>query len=256
MKAVILAGGYGSRISEETILKPKPMIEIGGKPILWHIMKIYSHYGINEFIICLGYKSTIIKDYFINYTSYNSDITFDLQNNSIAIHSKPKENWKVTLVDTGLDTMTGGRIKRVSKHIENDYFCLTYGDGVANVDISKLIDHHKKSKLEATVTGVSPPGRYGVIESKNGLVNKFSEKTNQTDMLINGGFFVLNPSVLKKINNDQTVWEREPLETLAKNGQLGVYKHDKFWQSMDTLREKKILEDLWLKKKAPWKIWK
>ena len=255
MKAVILAGGYGSRISEETILKPKPMIEIGGKPILWHIMKIYSHYGINEFIICLGYKSTIIKDYFINYTSYNSDITFDLQNNSIAIHSKPKENWKVTLVDTGLDTMTGGRIKRVSKHIENDYFCLTYGDGVANVDISKLIDHHKKSKLEATVTGVSPPGRYGVIESKNGLVNKFSEKTNQTDMLINGGFFVLNPSVLKKINNDQTVWEREPLETLAKNGQLGVYKHDKFWQSMDTLREKKILEDLWQKKKAPWKLW-
>ena len=255
MKAVILAGGYGSRISEETILKPKPMIEIGGKPILWHIMKIYSHYGINEFIICLGYKSTIIKDYFINYTSYNSDITFDLQNNSIAIHSKPKENWKVTLVDTGLDTMTGGRIKRVSKHIENDYFCLTYGDGVANVDISKLIDHHKKSKLEATVTGVSPPGRYGVIESKNGLVNKFSEKTNQTDMLINGGFFVLNPSVLKKINNDQTVWEREPLETLAKNGQLGVYKHNKFWQSMDTLREKKILEDLWQKKKAPWKLW-
>ena len=255
MKAVILAGGYGSRISEETILKPKPMIEIGGKPILWHIMKIYSHYGINEFIICLGNKSTIIKDYFINYTSYNSDITFDLQNNSIAIHSKPKENWKVTLVDTGLDTMTGGRIKRVSKHIENDHFCLTYGDGVANVDISKLIDHHKKSKLEATVTGVSPPGRYGVIESKNGLVNKFSEKTNQTDMLINGGFFVLNPSVLKKINNDQTVWEREPLETLAKNGQLGVYKHNKFWQSMDTLREKKILEDLWQKKKAPWKLW-
>ena len=251
MKAVILAGGYGSRISEETILKPKQMIEIGGKPILWHIMKIYSHYGINEFIICLDYKSTNIKDYFINYTSYNSDITFDLQNYSIAIHSKPKENWKVTLVDTGLDTMTGGRIKRVSKHIENDYFCLTYGDGVANVDISKLIDHHKKSKLEATVTGVSPPGRYGVIESKNGLVNKFSEKTNQTDMLINGGFFVLNPSVLKKINNDQTVWEREPLETLAKNGQLGVYKHDKFWQSMDTLREKKILEDLWQKKKAP-----
>tara|TARA_B110000971_G_C20010812_1_gene501435 strand:+ start:393 stop:1160 length:768 start_codon:yes stop_codon:yes gene_type:complete len=255
MKAVILAGGYGSRISEETVLKPKPMIEIGGKPILWHIMKIYSHYGINEFIICLGYKGAIIKDYFINYASYNSDITFDLQNNSIAIHNQPKENWKVTLVETGLDTMTGGRIKRVSKYIENDLFCLTYGDGVANVDISKLIDHHKKSKLAATVTGVSPPGRYGVIEDKKGLVTKFSEKTDQTNMFINGGFFVLNPSVLKTIKDDQTIWEKEPLETLARNGQLGVYKHNKFWQSMDTLREKKILEDLWLKKKAPWKLW-
>ena len=255
MKAVILAGGYGSRISEETVLKPKPMIEIGGKPILWHIMKIYSNYGINDFVICLGYKSNIIKDYFINYASYNSDITFDLQNNSITIHDQPKENWKVTLVETGLDTMTGGRIKRVSKYIENESFCLTYGDGLADINISKLIDHHKKSKLEATVTGVSPPGRYGVIESKNGLVNKFSEKTNQTDMLINGGFFVLNPSVLEKIKDDQTIWEKEPLENLAKSGQLGVYKHDKFWQSMDTLREKKILEDLWQKKKAPWKLW-
>lgn len=255
MKAVILAGGFGTRISEESHLKPKPMIEIGGKPILWHIMKIYSHFGINEFIICLGYKSNIIKDYFINYASYNSDVTFDFKSNSILLHDQTKENWKVTLVDTGLDTMTGGRIKRVEKYIDNEVFCLTYGDGLANIDISKLIDHHKKSNLEATVTGVSPPGRYGVIEDDNGVVNKFSEKTNQTSMLINGGFFVLNPSVLKKIKDDKTIWENEPLESLVKNNQLGVYKHDKFWQSMDTLREKKILEDLWFNKKAPWKLW-
>jgi glucose-1-phosphate cytidylyltransferase len=257
MKAVILAGGYGSRIAEETITKPKPMIEIGEKPILWHIMKIYSHYGINEFIICLGYKGSFIKDYFINYASYNSDVTLDIKNDSMNIHDKISEPWKVTLVDTGLNTMTGGRIKRIGKYVKKDEsFCLTYGDGLADIDISKLIAHHKKSKLEATVTGVSPPGRYGVIETKNGLVSKFSEKTNQTDILISGGFFVLNPSVLKKINNDQTVWEKKPLETLAKNGQLNVYKHNKFWQSMDTLREKKILESLWVNKKAPWKIWK
>ena len=255
MKAVILAGGYGSRLSEETILKPKPMIEMGGKPILWHIMKIYSYHGINEFIICLGYKSTIIKDYFINFRSYNSDVTIDLQDNSNTIHKHPKENWKVTLVDTGLDTMTGGRIKRVSKYIGNEVFCLTYGDGLADIDISKLINHHKRSKLEATVTGVSPPGRYGVIKDKKGIVTKFSEKTDFNTMLINGGFFVLNPSVIKKIKNDKTIWEKEPLETLAKKNQLSVYRHNKFWQSMDTLREKKILENLWLNNKAPWKLW-
>lgn len=255
MKAVILAGGYGSRISEETIIKPKPMIEIGDKPILWHIMKIYSHFGINDFIICLGYKGSVIKDYFINYASCNSELTVDIKNSSIEIHDKISEPWKVTLVDTGLNTMTGGRIKRIGKYIKNESFCLTYGDGLGDIDISKLIAHHKNSKLEATVTGVNPPGRYGVIEEKNGIVVNFNEKITQSNVLINGGFFVLNYSVLEKIDNDETVWEKEPLTTLAKNGQLSVYKHVNFWQSMDTLREKKILENLWLSNKAPWKLW-
>jgi len=255
MKAVILAGGFGTRISEESYLKPKPMVEIGDKPIIWHIMKIYSHYGINEFIICLGYKGYLIKEYFSNFLLHSSDLTIDMQKNSFEFHNKSKEHWKVTLVDTGLNTMTGGRLKRLSKYLGNETFCMTYGDGLSNINIKKLISFHKKNKLNATVTGVCAPGRYGVIHSKNGRIKEFSEKIKNKNNLINGGFFVLNPVVLNYIRNDKTIWEKEPMEKLTKKGDIGVYKHTDFWQSMDTMREKRILEDLWNKNQAPWKLW-
>ena len=255
MKAVILAGGFGTRISEESLLKPKPMVEIGDRPILWHIMKIYSYYGINDFIICLGYKGYIIKEYFNNFLLHSSDITLDLVNHSTEFHDKSIEPWKVTLVDTGLNTMTGGRIKRIKKYLNDETFCMTYGDGLADINITKLINQHKKSKLKATLVGVCPPGRYGVIERKEKLVTKFAEKINNKKNLINGGFFVLEPEVLEYISGDSTSWEKEPLEKLTKNNELGVYEHSKFWQSMDTMREKKMLEEMWKKNQAPWKKW-
>lgn len=255
MKAVILAGGLGTRISEESYLKPKPMIEIGGKPILWHIMKMYSHYEINDFIICLGYKGYVIKEYFSNYFLHTSDITFSMSDNTTQIHNKYAEPWKVTLVETGDKTMTGGRLKRVLPYLGNETFCLTYGDGVSDINISTLISKHKSSGLRATITSVKPPGRYGVINIQDDVVVNFQEKPDGDGAWINGGFFVLEPSVLDLIENDETVWEQEPLQKLAAAGQLSVYKHHGFWQAMDTLREKNLLEDLWQSGKAPWKSW-
>jgi glucose-1-phosphate cytidylyltransferase len=252
----LLAGGFGTRISEESYLKPKPMVEIGDKPIIWHIMKIYSHYGINEFIICLGYKGYLIKEYFSNFLLHSSDFTIDMQKNSFEFHNKSKEHWKVTLVDTGLNTMTGGRLKRLSKYLGNETFCMTYGDGLSNINIKKLISFHKKNKLEATVAGIYKPERFGKIKSKNNIVTDFSEKPTNLNFMINGGFFVLNPSVIKYIKNDNSIWERKPLEKLTKKRQLGVYMHRGFWHSMDTLRDKKVLEEMWSTKTAPWKIWK
>ena len=255
MKAVILAGGYGTRISEETSNKPKPMIEIGNKPILWHILKIYSHFGINEFVICCGYKGYVIKEYFANYFLHTCDVTFDMNDNSIDIHSKHTEPWKITLVDTGENTMTGGRLKRVSEHVQDETFCFTYGDGVANVDIQKLIEFHKREKRKATLTAVNPPGRFGSLEFERGRVLSFKEKPKGDGSLINGGFFVLEPSVLDLINGDDCTWEDFPLRILAENNELSAYVHDGFWQPMDMLRDKNYLEDLWKNKKAPWKIW-
>ena len=255
MKAVILAGGYGTRISEETSNKPKPMIEIGNKPILWHILKIYSHFGINEFVICCGYKGYVIKEYFANYFLHTCDVTFDMNDNSIDIHSKHTEPWKITLVDTGENTMTGGRLKRVSEHVQDEAFCFTYGDGVANVDIQKLIEFHKREKRKATLTAVNPPGRFGSLEFERGRVLSFKEKPKGDGSLINGGFFVLEPSVLDLINGDDCTWEDFPLRILAENNELSAYIHDGFWQPMDMLRDKNYLEDLWKNKKAPWKIW-
>ena len=255
MKAVILAGGFGTRISEETYLKPKPMIEIGGKPILWHIMKIYSAYGINDFVICCGYKGYMIKEYFKNYFLHMSDVTFDIRNNNMEVHRKFAEPWKITLVDTGVNTMTGGRLKQVEEHIKNETFCLTYGDGVANIDIKKLIDFHKKSKTFATLTGVQPPGRFGILDIKNNKVTKFNEKPSGDGDWINGGFFVLESNIFNYLNNDSSIWEKEPLEKLATENQLSVFKHTGFWQPMDTVRDQKSLEDLWSAGKAPWKTW-
>ena len=255
MRAVILAGGYGTRISEETSNKPKPMIEIGNKPILWHILKIYSHFGINEFVICCGYKGYVIKEYFANYFLHTCDVTFDMNDNSIDIHSKHTEPWKITLVDTGENTMTGGRLKRVSEHVQDETFCFTYGDGVANVDIQKLIEFHKREKRKATLTAVNPPGRFGSLEFERGRVLSFKEKPKGDGSLINGGFFVLEPSVLDLINGDDCTWEDFPLRILAENNELSAYVHDGFWQPMDMLRDKNYLEDLWKNKKAPWKIW-
>ena len=255
MKAVILAGGYGTRISEETSNKPKPMIEIGNKPILWHILKIYSHFGINEFVICCGYKGYVIKEYFANYFLHTCDVTFDMKDNSMDIHSKHTEPWKITLVDTGENTMTGGRLKRVSEHLEDETFCFTYGDGVANVDIQKLIEFHKREKRKATLTAVNPPGRFGSLEFERGKVLSFKEKPKGDGSLINGGFFVLEPSVLELINGDDCTWEDFPLRILAEKNELSAYFHDGFWQPMDMLRDKNYLEDLWKNKKAPWKIW-
>ena len=256
MKVVILAGGFGTRLSEHTNLIPKPMLPIGNKPIIWHIMKIYSHYGINDFIICLGYKGHLIKEYFANYSLYNSDLTIDLKKDSLKIHHKNSEPWTITLVDTGLETMTGGRLKRVKEFVKDETFCFTYGDGVSNIDIAKLIKQHKNNKLEATVTGIYKPERFGKIKSKNNIVTDFSEKPTNLNFMINGGFFVLNPSVIKYIKNDNSIWEREPLEKLTKKRQLGVYMHKGFWHSMDTLRDKKVLEEMWSTNAAPWKIWK
>ncbi|MDX2503418.1 MAG: glucose-1-phosphate cytidylyltransferase [Gammaproteobacteria bacterium] len=255
MKAVILAGGLGTRISEESHLKPKPMIEIGGKPILWHIMKMYSHYGINDFIICLGYKGYVIKEYFSNYFLHMSDVTFCMKENNMEIHQKYAEPWTITLIDTGEGTMTGGRLKRVAHYLGDETFCFTYGDGVSDVNISSLVDYHKISGREATVTAIQPPGRYGALNIENGAVHNFQEKPAGDGALINGGFFVLEPSVIDYIDDDDTVWEQQPLQHLAKKGELSAYRHEGFWQAMDTLREKNLLEGLWVSDKAPWKSW-
>ena len=256
MKAVILAGGLGTRISEETYLKPKPMIEIGGKPILWHILKMYSSHGVNEFIICCGYKGYVIKEYFANYFLHMSDVTFDMQSNSMEVHHKKAEPWRVTLVDTGEETMTGGRLKRVGDYLKDeDLFCFTYGDGVSDVDISKSIDFHKQHGKLATVTAVQPPGRYGALSMDGAKVSGFTEKPRGDGGLINGGFFVLSPKCIELIANDQTSWEAEPLTRLASENQLMAFTHNGFWQPMDTLREKNLLEDLWSSGKAPWRTW-
>ncbi len=256
MKAVIFAGGFGTRISEETDNIPKPMIRIGHKPILWHIMKIYSSYGINEFIICCGYKGYIIKEYFANYFLHMSDITFNMKENQMKVHQERAEPWTVTLVDTGEKTMTGGRLKRVEQYIKNDdVFCLTYGDGVSDININKLIEHHKKQKTLATLTAVYPPGRFGSLDISNGKVATFKEKPKGDGSRINGGFFVLSPKVLDLIENDTTVWEQEPMEILAKQGEMSAFEHNGFWQPMDTLRDKNYLEELWLTNEAPWKVW-
>lgn len=256
MKTVLLAGGLGTRISEETHLKPKPMIEIGGRPILWHIMKMYSVYGVNDFVICCGYKGYVIKEYFANYFLHMSDVTFDMADNTMEVHRKKAEPWRVTLVDTGENTMTGGRLKRVGEHLKDEEaFCFTYGDGVSDVDLSKVIDFHKGHGKQATVTAVGPPGRYGALDMRGDDVAGFAEKPRGDGGLINGGFFVLSPKVLDLIDDDDQPWEKEPLERLANMGELKAYKHEGFWQPMDTLREKNLLEDLWSSGKAPWKSW-
>ncbi len=257
MKAVILAGGLGTRLSEETVTKPKPMVEIGGKPILWHIMKTYSHYGINDFIICCGYKGYVIKEYFANYFLHQSDITFHMKDNRMEVHHKRAEPWTVTLVDTGDDSMTGGRLKRVSSYIENDEaFCFTYGDGVADINIAELVEFHKRHGKDATLTATYPPGRFGALDIVEGEVRRFQEKPKGDGARINGGFFVLSPSVLKRIEGDATIWEQEPLKNLAADNQLMSFKHEGFWQPMDTLRDKIKLQELWDANEAPWKIWK
>lgn len=256
MKAVILAGGLGTRISEETHLKPKPMIEIGGKPILWHIMKGYSSHGVNDFVICCGYKGYVIKEYFANYFLHMSDVTFDMANNKMEVHQQKAEPWRVTLVDTGEETLTGGRLKRVGEYVKNeDAFCFTYGDGVADVNIAKLINFHREHGRLATVTAVQPPGRYGALNMDGRAVRGFTEKPRGDGGWINGGFFVLSPECLNYINGDQYSWESEPLAKLASDSQLMAFEHTGFWQPMDTLREKNLLEDLWNSGKAPWKVW-
>jgi glucose-1-phosphate cytidylyltransferase len=255
MKAIILAGGLGTRISEESHLKPKPMIEIGGKPILWHIMKMYSHYGIDDFVICLGYKGYIIKEYFSNYFLHMSDVTFSMRENSMEIHQKFAEPWRVTLVDTGELTMTGGRLKRVAPYLGNESFCFTYGDGVADINISALIAKHREAGRLATVTAIQPPGRYGALHIENETVHHFQEKPAGDGAWINGGFFVLEPGVLSYLDGDNTVWEQQPLQRLAAEGQLSAYRHSGFWQAMDTLRDKNHLEELWSSGRAPWKSW-
>ena len=254
MKAVILAGGLGTRISEESVSRPKPMIEIGGRPILWHIIKMYSSHGINDFVICCGYKGYVIKEYFANYFLHMSDVTIDMSNNSIEVHHKKAEPWKVTLVDTGEATQTGGRLKRVADYIDGD-FCLTYGDGVGSVDISALVKFHQAHGKLATMTAVQPPGRFGALEIDGTQINSFLEKPQGDGGWINGGFFVLNPKVLSLIEGDEILWEKQPLENLAKQGQLQSYFHSGFWQPMDTLRDKNHLEELWASGKAPWKFW-
>ena len=255
MKAVILAGGLGTRISEESAFKPKPMIEIGNKPILWHILKIYSHYGINEFIICCGYKGYIIKEYFANYFLHTSDVTFNMNDNSMEIHNKYTEPWKITLIDTGENTMTGGRLKRVSEYLNNETFCFTYGDGLADINIKELIEYHRINGREATLTAVKPPGRFGSIEFERGKVLSFQEKPQGDGNLINGGFFVLEPSVIELIDGDNCTWEDIPLKTLAEKNQLSAFFHEGFWQPMDMLKDKKFLEKLWNQPNPPWKCW-
>ena len=256
MKAVILAGGLGTRISEETASKPKPMVEIGGKPILWHIMKIYSEHGINDFVICCGYKGYLIKEYFANYFLHMSDVTFDMSKNSMEVHQRSAEPWRVTLVDTGDDTMTGGRLRRAAAYFrDEEAFCFTYGDGVGDVDISALVAFHKKQGVMATLTATLPPGRFGALDFDGHKVRNFKEKPKGDGGMINGGFFVLSPKVLTYLDDDNCVWERKPLETRADEGQLAAYHHTGFWQPMDTLRDKNYLEELWASGKAPWKIW-
>jgi glucose-1-phosphate cytidylyltransferase len=257
MKAVILAGGYGTRLSEETGVKPKPMVEIGDEPILWHIMKIYSAHGINDFVICLGYKGNSIKDYFANYALHQSDITYDLREGKTKIHKNGTEPWRVTLVHTGTGTMTGGRLKRVCQYVQDDTFCLTYGDGVADINIKELVAYHRRQGRLATLTAVQPPGRFGAfsLDSREAIVTTFKEKPKGDGAWINGGFFVLEPAVLDYIADDGTVWEKEPLEALAAEGQLAAFRHKGFWQPMDTLRDKMVLEDLYTSGEAPWVVW-
>lgn len=256
MKTVILAGGLGTRISEETHLKPKPMIEIGGKPILWHIMKLYSAYGLNDFIICCGYKGYLIKEYFANYFLHTSDVTFDMHRNHMEVHQRFAEPWKVTLVDTGEETMTGGRLKQIRPYLDDeDAFCFTYGDGLSDINIQQLIEFHKVNGAKATLSAVHPPGRFGALDFDGHHVRSFKEKPRGDGGMINGGFFVLSPQVLNLINSDDTIWEREPLEALALEGELTAYQHNGFWQPMDTLRDKNYLEELWSSGAAPWKKW-
>ena len=256
MKAVILAGGLGTRLSEETSIKPKPMVEIGGMPILWHIMKIYSHYGINDFIICVGYKGYVIKEYFANYFLHMSDVTFCMNTNTMKVHRKNAEPWKVTLIDTGKDSMTGGRLKRAKEYLKNEEaFCFTYGDGVADIDIKALVELHKREKRLSTVTAVQPAGRFGALDFTKNKVNSFKEKPKGDGSWINGGFFVLSPRVIDYIDNDLTTWEQEPMQNLALDGEMSCYFHNGFWQPMDTLREMHLLEKLWQSGKAPWKMW-
>lgn len=256
MKAVILAGGLGTRLSEETSVRPKPMVEIGGKPILWHIMKMYSAHGINDFVICCGYKGYVIKEYFANYFLHMSDVTFNMRENTMKVHDRRAEPWNVTLVDTGDNSMTGGRLRRVTEYIDNEeFFCFTYGDGVGDIDISATIAFHKEHGKAATLTATCPPGRFGALDIQCGRVLNFKEKPKGDGALINGGFFVLSPSVLDYVSDDSTVWEQEPLMRLAAAGQLMAYEHSGFWQPMDTLRDKILLEELWGSDKAPWKCW-
>ena len=256
MKAVILAGGLGTRLSEETSLKPKPMVEIGGKPILWHIMKMYSTHGINDFVICCGYKGYVIKEYFANYFLHQSDVTFNMKDNSMTVHEKRAEPWTVTLVDTGDDSMTGGRLSRVSEYVKGEEaFCFTYGDGVSDVNISDLIAFHKEHGKDATLTAAYPPGRFGALDIKNSQVRQFTEKPKGDGALINGGFFVLSPKVLERISGDDCIWEQQPLKGLAADDNLMAFTHEGFWQPMDTLRDKVYLQELWDQGRAPWKTW-
>ena len=256
MKAVILAGGLGTRLSEETATRPKPMVEIGGKPILWHIMKIYSHHGINDFVICCGYKGYVIKEYFANYFLHMSDVTFDMQHNRMEVHSKRAEPWTITLVDTGDESMTGGRLRRVAKYVQDEKaFCFTYGDGVGDIDITASIAFHREHDRLATLTATYPPGRFGALDIQNKQVLSFKEKPKGDGAMINGGFFVLSPKVLDLIDDDSTIWEQDPLINLAEQGQLMAYAHEGFWQPMDTLRDKHLLESLWAEGRAPWKMW-
>ena len=257
MKVVILAGGLGTRLSEETDVKPKPMVEIGGRPILWHIMKIYSAHGINDVIVCCGYRGYVIKEYFANYFLHMSDVTFDVANNRMEVHNKRAEPWRITLVDTGDETMTGGRLRRVREYLDGGTFCFTYGDGVGNVDITRLIAFHREEKVLATMTAVKPPGRFGAIALEPGQrrIEAFREKPRGDGTFINGGFFVLEPAAIDYIAADSTTWEKEPLEDLARSGNLAAYPHEGFWQPMDTLRDRKLLEDLWASGAAPWKVW-
>jgi glucose-1-phosphate cytidylyltransferase len=256
MKAVILAGGLGSRLTEETSLKPKPMVEIGGRPMLWHIMKLYSHHGINDFVVCLGYRGYVIKEYFANYFLHMSDVTFDLAQNKMQVCERHCEPWRITLVDTGEHSQTGGRLRRVKRYIEDEEeFCFTYGDGLSDVDIQAVIECHRSNRTLATVTAVSPPGRVGAVELDGHRVTSFKEKPKGDGALINGGFFVLSPRVIDLIDGDATIWEGDPMERLAQQGELSAYVHEGFWQPMDTLRDKNLLESLWQSGQAPWKLW-
>jgi glucose-1-phosphate cytidylyltransferase len=255
LKTVILAGGLGMRLSEETIIRPKPMVELGGRPILWHIMKLYSHFGINDFVVCLGYKGYTIKEYFANYFLHNSDVTINLRNNELKVHQNSSEPWSVTLVDTGDQTATGGRLRRVREHVGGETFCFTYGDGLADVDITALIDFHRQQKTHATLTAVQPPGRFGVIDIEEDKIRRFAEKPPGDGSWINGGFFVLEPEVFDLIDGDATSWERGPMETLAGSGQLSAFRHTGFFHPMDTMRDRALLEELWASERAPWKVW-